>query len=136
MRKKTRFTEADLAVLRGNASQQQPAKASKYGNRKSEIGGITFDSEREKKRWLQLCLLERAGEITGLERQVPFILAPAVDLGEPRMKPAMRYTADFVYRKADTNELVVEDAKGARTGEYRMRKHLMKSVHGIIIKEV
>jgi hypothetical protein len=135
MRKKQRFTEADLAVLQAKV-QQQPAKAPKYGNRKSEYAGIKFDSEREKKRWLQLCLLERAGEIADLERQVDFELAPGVDLGEGRRKPALRYRADAVYRVVATGERVVEDSKGAQTDVYRIKKHLMATVHGIVIKEV
>jgi len=46
---------------------------SKYRNRKTVVDGITFDSKREAARWQELKLLERAGEITELERQVEYV---------------------------------------------------------------
>ena len=52
-------------------------RGNKYGNEKVYRDGMAFDSIREYQRWIQLKLLERAGEITGLERQVPFLLIPS-----------------------------------------------------------
>jgi hypothetical protein len=48
---------------------------------------------------------------------------------------AAYYDADFVY-KLPSGEEVVEDAKGCKTREYRLKKKLMLQVHGITIKEV
>ena len=54
---------------------RKPApKRSKYGNRKTEIDGLTFDSAKEAKRWGELKLLERAGRIRKLRRQVSYDL--------------------------------------------------------------
>jgi branched-subunit amino acid transport protein len=106
----------------------------KYRNRKVARDGLSFDSQREADRWAELILLERAGEITDLRRQVPFVLAQAVRLGK-RVKPALRYVADAVYTTAD-GRVVVEDAKGVRTAVYRIKQHLMATVHGIEIVEV
>lgn len=107
-------------------------KVSKYNNKKVEVDGIKFDSKREYARWNQLKIMERAGAISDLKRQVPFELAPSVQLGG-RKKPALRYVADFTYTQG--GKMVVEDAKGMLTDVYRIKKHLMLSVHGIEIKE-
>jgi hypothetical protein len=106
----------------------------KYGARKVVLAGITFASAREAKRWNALCGYEQAGLITHLERQVTYVLAPAVNLhGETRKKPALRYVADFRYRD-ENGQTVVEDAKGHETKEFRVKRHLMKSVHGIDVR--
>jgi hypothetical protein len=110
----------------------------KYGNEKVEVAGIKHDSMKEARRWGELRLLERAGDITELRRQVPFELAPAVRLaGEAKKKPALRYVADFTYMRA--GQLVIEDAKSVATRKvatYRIKKHLMKTVLNLDIMEV
>ena len=110
----------------------------KYKNKKVVLNGITFDSQKEARRYRDLSLLERAGEINDLELQKAFILAESVKFeSEPRRKPAVKYVADFVYR--EKGEIVVEDVKSEMTRKlagYRLKKHLMKSVHGIEIKEI
>ena len=102
----------------------------KYGNTKVNVDGVPFDSKREAARWKELRLMERAGEITALRRQVRFELIPKQD-GER----AVSYVADFVYRDKDGRE-IVEDAKGARTREYIIKRKLMLWRHGIRIREV
>ena len=116
-------------------TEAKQEKRSKYRNKKAEHAGMTFDSARELARWLELLALEKAGRIRNLKRQVTFELAPSVDLGEKRRKPALRYQADFTY-ESEAGGRVVEDAKGMQTKEYRIKKHLMMSVHGILIREV
>ena len=106
----------------------------KYRARKVVVDGETFDSQREYKRWQDLKLLERAGDICGLQRQVTYTLAPPVKIkDEKRARPALRYTADFVYLDGGIRP-VVEDAKGFADTAFRMRQHLMKSVHGIDVR--
>lgn len=106
-------------------------KRRKYGNKPTIVDGIKFDSAREAKRWQELKLLERAGHICALQRQVVYCLAQSVKIaGEKRARPMMRYTADFVYMNGHARP-VVEDAKGFSDKAFRMRQHLMKSVHGI-----
>lgn len=106
----------------------------KYGARKVVLAGITFDSVREASRWNDLCGYEQSGLITNLERQVKYVLAPGVKFtGEKKAKPALRYFADFRY--VDENgRIVVEDAKGRQTEAFRIKRHLMKSVHGIDVR--
>lgn len=105
----------------------------KYKNIKTEAHGHMFDSQKEARRFEQLILLRRGGVIRNLRLQVPFVLAESVVLGG-RKKPALRYIADFVY--VERGQEVVEDVKGMRTAVYRIKKHLMKSVHGIEIREI
>lgn len=122
----------ELAALYGDGSKPKKAK---HGNRKVHVDGMTFDSEMEFARYRQLQLQERAGFIRDLRRQVVYELAPAVVL-DGRQKPPLRYTADHVYFDVEAGREVVEDTKGHVTEAYRVRKHLMKHVHGIEIKEV
>ena len=112
-------------------------RKSKYGAQKTEYDGIVFDSKREALRWRELALLQRAGEITDLRRQVKFILVPAqVDENGKIAERAVSYVADFVYSDARSGETVVEDAKGMHTREYIIKRKLMRYVHGIRIREV
>ena len=67
-------------------------KKSKYGAVKTEVDGITFASKHEASRYLELRLLEQAGEIINLRLQVPFELIPKSKYGMP-----IRYIADFTY---------------------------------------
>lgn len=108
-------------------------KHQKYRNRVTETQDGRFDSEAEYRHWCHLKLRLRAGEIADLRRQVVFELAPAVEIGG-RKRPPLRYIADMVY--VEDGETVVADVKGAITPEYRIKRHLLKAVHGIEIKEI
>lgn len=105
---------------------------SKYRNKKTVVDGITFDSQREANRWQELKMLTKVGRIRDLERQRVYHLAPAVIIGG-RKKPSLRYNADFVYVDDLTGKTVVEDVKGVKTDVFRIKQHLMKTVHGIDI---
>lgn len=65
----------------------------------------------------------------------PFAGAPAVVI-QGRKKRALRYVADFSYVDCETGEQVVEDVKGAVTDVWRIKQHLMATVHGIEVKEI
>lgn len=122
----------------------------KYGNKKITVDGKTFDSRREYKRFTELQLLERAGEISNLRMQVPFTLIPAqyewyerygkngqrLTNGQKCVERECAYVADFVYIDNATGKKVVEDTKGMRTKDYIIKRKLMLHVHGIKIKEV
>lgn len=105
----------------------------KYGNRKTEIDGILFDSKKEASRYLDLKLMQQAGEISDLRMQVKYELVPP-QKGETRNERAISYIADFVY--GEKGKPVVEDVKGHRTKEYIIKRKLMKWVHGIEVKEI
>ncbi|AOZ08159.1 DUF1064 domain-containing protein [Cupriavidus malaysiensis] len=116
----------------GHASGAARGK-SKYGNRRVTLNGEKFDSQREMERYSHLRLMERAGLIGGLRRQVAFELAPAVVI-QGRKRPPLRYVADFVYREAGAELDTIEDSKGAITEAYRIKRHLMAAL-GFAIKE-
>lgn len=111
---------------------------SKYYNIKTmSTDGIVHDSKKEARRGEELLLLKRAGAITNLDRQVKFVLIPSQrgDDGKVIEKECF-YKADFVYNDASTGEYIVEDAKGMRTKEYKIKRKLMLWVHHIRIREV
>ncbi|MRR49359.1 MAG: DUF1064 domain-containing protein [Rhodocyclaceae bacterium] len=105
----------------------------KYGNKKTQIDGRTFDSKREAHRYVELRRMAEAGLIEDLRCQVPFVLAPAV-MVKGRKRPPLRFFADFVY--SQDGKQIVEDAKGYVTEGYRIKRHLMASVLGIQVVEV
>lgn len=46
------------------------------------------------------------------------------------------YIADFVYRDAKSDKLVVEDTKGFKTKDYIIKRKLMLHVYNIKIQEI
>lgn len=111
---------------------------SKYRNRKTTLAGMTFDSQKEAQRYLELRIMERAGEITDLQTQVPFELLPTQkDQDGKTLERGVKYTADFVYIDGDGRR-VVEDVKSAatKTKDYVLRRKLMLWRHGLSIREV
>ena len=126
---------------------------SKYHNYKTRTSdGIEHDSIKEANRWCELKLLERAGKIKDLQRQVEFELIPAqyetyerYGKKGQKLKDGMRlierrccYVADFVYVDVETGKKVVEDTKSeaTKTKDYKIKRKLMLLVHGISIKEI
>lgn len=110
-------------------------KAPKYKAKPVTIDGIRFASQREGSRYRDLKLLERAGEITGLELQPVFVLAPGVLVpGEKRKRPALRYVADFAYTDADGRRVIL-DVKGVQTPAFRLKMHLL-ALQGVAVKVV
>lgn len=120
----------------------------KYHSRKISRDGMTFDSLKEYRRYCELALLEKAGQITGLKLQVPFELLPAqyetferygkkgqrLKDGSRCIEKAVIYRADFVYE--ENGKTIVEDTKGFKTKDYILKRKMMLYFHGIKIKEV
>lgn len=107
---------------------------SKYHSKKITRDGMTFDSVKEHKRYQELALLERAGQVSDLQRQVKFELIPSQRIDGKVVERACTYIADFVYYQ--DGRKVVEDTKGFKTKDYIIKRKLMLHVHGIRIKEV
>ena len=108
-------------------------RKSKYRNKTCFAGGLKFDSIAESKRYLELKALVQAGEITDLDLQVKFELIPKVTICG-RNQRACYYVCDFQYVK--DGQTVVEDVKGFATDVYRIKRKLMKHVHGIDVVEI
>lgn len=117
------------------------------------IDGETFDSKKEYRRYCGLKLLEMAGEIINLEKQVKFILIPTqyetferygkkgkrLKDGQRLLEKECAYIADFVYRDCKTGKLVVEDVKSEATRKkesYIIKRKLMLKELGIKISEI
>lgn len=115
---------------------------SKYGSVKTTTAdGAEHDSKKEANRWLELNLLQRAGEIRDLQRQVPFELVPAMYEGEGKnrrcVERSVKYVADFVYTTKDGRR-VVEDTKSPATRknkDYIIKRKLMLWLRGIKVEE-
>ncbi|MCL1944877.1 MAG: DUF1064 domain-containing protein [Firmicutes bacterium] len=110
----------------------------KYGNQRTTIDNIIFDSKKEAERYLQLKLMQKGGVIRNLELQKRIEILPkleAIKQGE-KAKRAVCYVADFVYEVVATGQVVIEDAKGVRTDVYKLKKRLLRQLHGKIIVEV
>jgi hypothetical protein len=101
----------------------------KYRNVPTVVDGICFASKREAARYQALAVLQRVGEIRGLECQ------PRYPLVVNGVKVAT-YVADFCYAVAETGEFVVEDAKGVRTRDYVMKSKLLLALYGHQVREV
>lgn len=129
--------------------------ANKFGARKvTAPNGEIFDSAKEYRRWCELRLLERAGKISGLKRQVTFELIPSQrekstqiykagpQKGLPKpgavIEKACSYVADFVYCDSE-GKTVIEDTKGYKKGAaydlFVIKRKLFLQRYGIQIKE-
>ena len=111
-------------------------RAHKYNARRTTVDGITFDSAAEARRYSDLRLLERAGEISGLKRQAVYLLIEKQRRSDGTTERACKYVADFEYLR--DGRLVVEDlkAEATKTPEYIIKRKLMLWVHGIEVTEV
>jgi hypothetical protein len=121
-----------MAVEEVSAVVSGPAKRAKYGNRRVQHEGRTFDSIRELKRYLDLAILQAAGEIADLECQ------PVYELHAVGGQKCGSFRPDFRYCVVKTGEVVVEDVKSraTRTTAYMMRKRWLLAEHGVRIQEI
>lgn len=110
----------------------------KYRSKKIVRDGMTFDSIKEYKRWCELRLLEKVGEVTDLQRQVKYELIPSQRIEGKVVERTCGYVADFVYKR--NGETIVEDVKGYKGGGayavFTIKRKLMLWIHGIRIKEI
>ena len=124
---------------------------SKYYNVKTRASdGTVLDSIKEARRYEELLMLQRAGKITDLQRQVRYELIPAQYEFYPRysksgerlkdgkrlLERSVDYVADFEYKDVETGNTIVEDTKGFKTKEYTIKRKLLLAVHSIRIKEI
>ena len=124
----------------------------KYGSKKVEVNGIVFDSKKEAKRYQELLLLEKAGAIQNLQRQVKYVLITAqreftneiYTKGRKKghfkqgklLERECSYIADFVYYDNNLKKIIVEDTKGVKTKEYILKRKLLLYMFNIKIHEI
>lgn len=125
-------------------------RSNKYKSHKITVDGETFDSKKEYKRFCELSLLQKAGKITDLQRQVKYELIPAqyesferygkngkrLKDGKRCVEKSVVYNADFVYKM--DGKTVVEDtkSKATKTKDYIIKRKLLLYIKGIKIHEV
>lgn len=100
----------------------------KYFNRKT--GG--FDSKKEAKRYGELLILEKAGVITSLNKQVPFVILESFKDKSGNTERGIKYLADFVYYDREKKSLVIEDVKSPITKKlpsYVIKRKLVKKYY-------
>ena len=121
----------------------------KYGNNKIKNAFGIYDSELEWSRFVFLSNRQKEGEISGLRRQVEYLLIPAQYGTEIRhlktkdkevrvlLERPCSYIADFVYER--NGKTIVEDCKGAKaiiTETAKIKKKLLLWVHGIELRYI
>jgi len=101
----------------------------KYNAVKVEVDGFIFDSKAEGRRYSELKLLERAGEIKDLRLQPKFTCAV-------NGKVICHYIADFHYFDSQTQSEKIEDVKGMKTPVYKLKKRLFEALYNQTITEI
>jgi hypothetical protein len=119
-------------------------RRSKYGAIRTEVDGVVFASKAEARRFQELRLLEKAGEVNGIELQPVFPLEVVRPWSGEVIQVGV-YKADFRYWSLPANgremyphaRQVVEDVKGGpTTAVYRLKKRIVEALYGIQITEV
>lgn len=88
-------------------------KTNKYNARKVTVDGLKFDSQMEADYYLQLKLMQKAGEILGFCRQARFYIGAGRE-----------YVCDFIVWYQDHVEIV--DTKGVETEVFKIKADLFR----------
>lgn len=112
------------------------AKMPKYGNKKT----AGYDSKREAGFAYRLNLLRNAADpgerVIDIKEQRRFELIPVQRGADGKVvERKCEYVADFVVTYGD-GRVVVYDVKGFKTPEYKIKRKLLRYMHGIAIVEV
>ena len=155
------LSSQDLARLGPRAQKQllqklgaqQRQRQSKYNNEPTTVNGIKFDSKKEARRYEELMVMLRAGEIKNLRLQAQYTLQESFITPEGTRIRAIKYVADFAYEQRTVMRRggpcdpvgveqywkpVVEDVKSraTKTPQYEMKKKMMYEKFRIEILEV
>lgn len=98
-------------------------KTPKYRNTPTEVDGIRFASKREARRYADLKLMERAGEIKALRLQPRYPLTV-------QSLHVCTYVGDFEYVESKSGRIVTEDSKGVRTQAFIIKAKLFHALYG------
>ena len=109
----------------------------KYKNKSIIYDNIKFQSIKEKNRYIELKLLEKANVIKNLELQKKFELQPSYTNNNNENIRAINYIADFFYYNNEKGVFIVEDTKGYKTDVYKIKKKLFEYKYpNLTIKEL
>lgn len=107
----------------GKMPGEEKPKKNKYGNVRKVVDGLKFDSTREADRFGILMMRYKAREISKPIVHYVFQLVGCT------------YECDFMYLDYEKKQFVVEDSKGCRTDEYKIKAKQMLELYDIKILE-
>lgn len=96
----------------------------KFNAVRTEVDNIKFASKKEARRYLELKSLEKAGEVKCFTRQVPWYL-----------EGGTKWVCDFLVFWKD-GICTVEDVKGFKTPEYKIKKREIETKYPFTITEI
>lgn len=96
---------------------------SKYRNKKVIVEDYVFDSIQESKRYKELKLLLKTGQISNLELQPHFLLQEGFKKNGKTYRK-IEYIADFKY--IENGKTIVEDVKGMQTDVFKLKHKLFE----------
>lgn len=139
--RKPEKTEPVKSASKNREAGKSEVTGSKYGNQKTVVGGIMFDSKKEAGRFLELAALLEAGEIFDLKLQQNFTLQESYTKPDGERVRGIVYRADFAYKRPGENGdtlYIVEDVKSSatKTRVYELKKKLMREKFGVEITEI
>lgn len=102
-------------------------KKNKYSAIKVKEDGYIFDSKAEHRRYKELLILQRAGEIKDLELQPKY---ECVING----KKIANVILDFRYFDNGKNMTVIQDVKGFDTTVSRLKRKLVEAIYNITVE--
>lgn len=112
-------TGAERGVTARKGARSPRPSRNKYGAKRTELDGITLDSRKEAKRYAELKILERAGEITDLAVHPEFnLMVNGTKVGRIKM--------DFTYVMLPSGHRMVEEVKSSGTRKERSYRFRMK----------
>lgn len=137
MQEQARKQMASISKPVPPAATKRKGRNNKFNAQKTELQGVKFDSKKEARRFQELMLWQKAGEITDLRLQVNFTLIEGFTTTEgQRIKPLV-YKADFTYTLHGCR--IVEDVKSEATRKNRVyinKRKMMQDKLNIAIVEV
>lgn len=115
-------------------SEENAPNRTKYGNKRTEVDGIIFDSRKEADYYIHLKELEGAGIVANIVLQPRFVLIPAFTKNGVKFRKT-EYVADFQYEK--DGEIIVVDVKGYKTDVYKLKHKLFEYLYpDLTIREI
>lgn len=109
-------------MIKYHPEVEQMFRVNKYRNKKTDTPDGKFDSKYEYQKWCELKILEKAGEISDLQRQVKFEIIPSIKTSCETLR-SISYYADFVF--IQDGDMWVVDSKGFNTDVFQIKKRLL-----------
>lgn len=101
----------------------------KFGAKRVELDGHVFDSKIEAKRYQDLKLVEKIGQLNDLKVHTRWPLSVGgILIGH--------YESDFDYSDSAVDHRVVEDVKGCKTPLYLWKRRHFEAQYGFAITEI